>query len=488
MGRGDAMAFVCGCCIPHLDAEDAFFVSPIGPSSYVGREGCRDHGVGAARGTSRSSFVLLKNERVDMESGWHSPYPQRHEDHSTQLSIGLIICLVVQIALFAPWQAANASAASAVASPTLPVGMKSGPTTPAIGSVLGEPSPAVASMTGSCAISAARDLGPGGSPDWSPSGDRLAYHAKDANSVYQLHTMRPDGSGDACLTCAPLPGAPRVDRHKVNPVWHPSGQFIVVQGEMDINPLALFHTNKLISELMVNGLWTNLYVTTPDGQQWYQLTDYSNSQTDGAMLAHFSADGNKMVWSHLVAPASETAPWGQWRMLIADFVTTNGVPRLENVRDITPTNGIFVEANGFSSDGRSVIFTGDMENTHDWGHDIWTLQLATGEIVNLTRSGYWDEHAQYSPGGDKIVYMSSQPYPFDIFKTELMLMAPDGAGQRQLTHFNVPGYPESVDEQSMPTRANWNPEGTALAVTLQFADRYPDTNMWILNFTGPCDG
>jgi Tol biopolymer transport system component len=242
-----------------------------------------------------------------------------------------------------------------------------------------------------------------------------------------------------------------VDRHKVNPVWHPSGRYIAVQGEMDTHPFDWLNRDRLLSELVVNGLWTNIYVTTPDGAQWFRLTDYSTTQADGAAHVHFSADGTKLAWSRLIESASETARWGKWKMLIVDFVVTDGVPSLQNIRDMTPANGVFVGANGFSPDGRKVLFTGDMENTHDWGHDIWTLELASGQLVNLTKSGYWDEHAQYSPSGEKIVYMSSEPYPSDVFKTELMVINVDGTAKRQLTHFNVPGFAESVDEKSMPT-------------------------------------
>lgn len=408
--------------------------------------------------------------------------------HSAFLRVVIMLCLVAPLALFAPQSAATASPAGTSGLPGPSSRTVSEPMVQETGSGSNGPRSLVNSSSDSCVIDQARNLGSGGVPDWSPSGDLLVYHAWDAAGVYQLHTMRPDGSGDVCLTCTSRPGAPRVDRHKVNPVWHPSGRFIAVQGEMDTNPLMLFNSNQLVSELMVNGLWTNLYVTTPDGQQWYRLTDYSNAQTDGAAHAHFSADGTKLVWSRLVAPASESAPWGEWKMLIADFVTTSGVPRLENIRDISPSGGVFLEANGFSPDGTKVLFTGDMENTHPWGHDIWTLELATEKLVNLTKSGYWDEHAQYAPSGNLIVYMSSQPYPFDLFKTELMLMAPDGTGKRQLTHFNVPGYKESTTGTSMPTRANWNAQGTALAVTQQLTEQYPATRMWVLSFAGRCGG
>lgn len=428
-----------------------------------------------------------------MKSGDASSRPKGRRKRRIILVVLVIIVALIGLGQLTPPERPAPESVDADLTPTAtpspespdPIAGAGGPNT---GNGDGSSPSSAGSDAASCDIQQARYLGAGGYPDWSPSGDLLAYHQRDNDDVYQLHTMRPDGSGDVCLTCTAHPGAPRVDRHKMMPVWHPSGRFIAVQGEMDDHPLKILSTNKLLSEFLINGLWTNIYVTTPDGAQWYRLTDHSNSKADGAMHVQFSADGSKMLWSHLVEPASRTLPWGKWRLMIADFVVNDGVPSLQNSRDITPANALFLEAHGFSSDGRNILFTGDMENTHDWGHDIWKMELATGKLVNLTNSDYWDEHSQYSPNGKKIVYMSSEPYPTAFFKTELMLVNPNGTGKRQLTHFNVPGYPESVDEKSMPTRANWNASGSELAVTQQLGDRYPATNMWILSFSGPCGG
>lgn len=426
-----------------------------------------------------------------MKSGDSRPRPRgRRNRRIALLVLALIVSLIGLNQLTPPEQSVPESTEAALTPAATP---SSTPTATAAGTNTGNASESRTSPTGidagsSCDIKEAKYLGAGGYPDWSPSGDLLVYHQWDADRVYQLHTMKPDGSGGICLTCTPHTGAPRVDRHKLIPVWHPSGRFIAVQGEMDSHPLKTLSTNKLLSELLINGLWTNIYATTPDGAQWYRLTDFSATKADGAMHVQFSPDGSQMIWSRLIEPASASAPWGKWKMFIADFVVNAGVPSLQNIRDITPANAVFVESHGFSPDGRNILFTGDLENTHDWGHDIWTMELASGKLVNLTKSGYWDEHAQYSPSGKQIVYMSSEPYPSGFFKTELMLVNADGTGKRQLTHFNVPGYPESVDEKSMPTRANWNADGSALAVTQQLADRYPATNMWILYFNGPCGG
>jgi Tol biopolymer transport system component len=281
---------------------------------------------------------------------------------------------------------------------------------------------------------------------------------------------------------------PPVDRHKVNPTWHASGRFLVIQSEMENHPLSWLRED-WFSELVVNGLWSDLYAVSPDGQRWYRLTNYSNTQTDGAMAPHFSADGTKLFWSRMIGNASDAAPFGVYRLQLADFVIdSTGVPSLRNVRDITPAGANFVEAHGFSPDGRKVIFTGDMQNTHTWGMDIYTMDLSGGSPSNLTKSPHWEEHARYSPSGRQIAYMSSEPYLWLMFHTELMLVDVDTGQRRQATHFNVSDYPEFTEGGSMATRSSWNADGTRLALTQQLSSRYPGRQLWVLTFAGPCGG
>jgi Tol biopolymer transport system component len=174
--------------------------------------------------------------------------------------------------------------------------------------------------------------------------------------------------------------------------------------------------------------------------------------------------------------------------MVANFVVgTDGVPSLRNVADITPAGGgKFFEAHGFSPDGKKAIFTSDMGTPGPVSMDIWTMDLASRALTNMTSSPHWDEHATYSPAGQRISFMSSEPYLWSFLKTELMQMKADGTGKRQLTHFNVPGYVESTAVQSMPTRANWDSTGTRLAVTQQMANTYPAAQMWTITFAGVC--
>lgn len=102
--------------------------------------------------------------------------------------------------------------------------------------------------------------------------------------------------------------------------------------------------------------------------------------------------------------------------------------------------------------------------------DIYVTDLATGSTRNLTNTpGEWDEHAILSPGGRKIVWMSSHGYRFapsqewgNTLNTEYWLMNADGSGKRQLTWFNVPGSPEHTGERVVVADSSWNRRGDQL--------------------------
>jgi Tol biopolymer transport system component len=116
----------------------------------------------------------------------------------------------------------------------------------------------------------------------------------------------------------------------------------------------------------------------------------------------------------------------------------------------------------------------------------------TGELRNLTNSpAVWDEHGVYSSNGKKISFMSSYPYQgepkaFQVLalKTEFMLMDADGAHLQQLTHFNLPGYPESQSSKTIAAVAGFFGDGSQMLGTVMSA-KFGKSN-WILTFRGRC--
>jgi Tol biopolymer transport system component len=204
------------------------------------------------------------------------------------------------------------------------------------------------------------------------------------------------------LTCTAGPGRPRIDRHRTNPIWHPSGQYVVLQAELDDTPLGVLSKIKLVSELVLNGVWNDLYAVTPDGQRWFKLTSTTTSTTDGVLGPTFSPDGRQLLWTHLVAPTSSEAPWGRWRLMLGELAVADGTPALRNVKDITPQGAKFVETGGFSPDGRSIVLTGDMTSQGQWDPHIWTMSLASGALTDLTPGAFYNEHGRFSPSGRSV--------------------------------------------------------------------------------------
>lgn len=339
-----------------------------------------------------------------------------------------------------------------------------------------------------CTIQRATQLSAGGDQSWSHALELIAYAEPDSSGNNQLRTIRPDGTKDTCLSCRVPAGAPRVDRHKANPTWHPSGKWIVLQAESDWHPLVWLR-NAWTKELVINGMSASLWAVSADGKQWHRLTTEEWPTSYGSMSPHFSWDGKRVLWSRIVEPNGLSHPWGKFRLMMADFVLdSSGRPSLKNERDLTPAGHVFVESHGFSPNGAEVLFTSHVGNMEPWNMDIWKLNLTSGKPTRMTPSRNWDEHATFSPTGKKIVYMAGE-LGVGFFSAELMVMNADGSDKQRLTSFNFPGNPGFTGERTMVMRPTFDASGTRMAVMEQLARGYPaHRRMWVLQFAGPCGG
>ena len=64
-----------------------------------------------------------------------------------------------------------------------------------------------------------------------------------------------------------------------------------------------------------------------------------------------------------------------------------------------------------------------------------------------------------------------------------MIMNSDGTNLRQLTHFNLPGYPESQMAQTIAAVAEFRKDGTLFATVM--GPNFSKTN-WVIQFEGIC--
>ncbi|MBU7014690.1 MAG: PD40 domain-containing protein, partial [Theionarchaea archaeon] len=294
---------------------------------------------------------------------------------------------------------------------------------------------------------------------------------------YDVCIMKPDGSQEICLTDKECP-----QKHNGNPVWHPSGQYIVFTSE---NGDVTGHEYDRVS-IPGRGINCNLWAVTPDGETFWQLTEYRTSFTNprGVIHPQFSHDGRTLMWAERVGN-KEGTPWGEWALKVADFVA-DGNCRLENIKTYQPGESLrFYETHAFSGDDTRILFSGNLLSDQlECGLDIYELNLKTENLRRLTDTfNDWDEHAHYSPNGEKIAWMSSTDLgdlgiTFDDIKnhlwglklkTELWIMDTDGSHKQRLTSFNEPGNGEYPGHVAV-SDSSWSPDGTKIAACIAYED------------------
>lgn len=294
----------------------------------------------------------------------------------------------------------------------------------------------------------------GGRVDWSAELNQLAFDRRGADGYYDVYTMQPDGSNVQCLTCS---NSDLPKKNKGNPVWHPSGGYIVFQAEKRFQIFSSYWSEP------GRGFNNDLWISTADGGQAVKLRTVKRRM--GVLHPHFSRDGSKLFWSEKTG--SDT-----WALKLADVIGTGASAQLDNIATYTPGAGLFYESHDISEDGRTLLFSGNLDNQSMSGLDVYTLDIQSQTLTNLTAStDQWDEHAHYAPSGKKIVWMSSKdcnctPAVLKDLRTDIWMMDSDGANKMRLTYFNEPGYPEYISDGIVAGDMSWSPDGRELAAYL----------------------
>ncbi|MCI0557091.1 MAG: hypothetical protein MN733_01240 [Nitrososphaera sp.] len=329
---------------------------------------------------------------------------------------------------------------------------------------------------------------------YSPNGKKYLINKEDDKGIAQIYISKNNSSELTCITCTQRPGGPKPDRFKMQPHWHPSGRWILLAVERDqySPPPLLGRSRNYVEGQLQNGIWTNMYAVSPDGERWHRLTDFKSGVAgtpDGFSGPAFTPDGKRAVWSQIVdGNIFAYWPFGRWELTLADFEEKNGIPSFTNLKNITPKGMSWNEPGGFHPDNESLLITGSIEKDAQ-GMDQYILNIRTGNLANLTNSPIvWDEHGRFSPDGEKLIFMSAYPYRDNPsaskvlgIKTEFMLMNKDGTGLTQLTHFRESGYPEYPS--GIAANPEWSPDGRSVSLRTLIFPNYED---WSITFQGSC--
>jgi Tol biopolymer transport system component len=310
----------------------------------------------------------------------------------------------------------------------------------------------------------------GGRVDWSAANGKIAYDSPDQNGYFQIHVMDADGNNDQCLTCNKS-GIPQ--KHNGNPAWDPSGRYIVFQSEKQQV------SDKLDTQSTPgSGTFNDLWIITRDGSRFWKVRDLPyrlSRNAPGTLHPHFSHDGKRLLWSERVGAGS--GAFGEWVLHIGNVHWGDQVT-MDNVQSLTPGEWpCFYESHGWSKDDSRILFSGNLlRGQPAIGLDIFEMSLATRKLTRLTNTlNEWDEHAQYSPDGRRIVWISNTGLPLKLkpfqLRTEYWIMDADGGNKFQLTHFNTPGSPEHRGKPFITAGdSTWSPDGMRLLALLIDAD------------------
>ncbi len=307
-----------------------------------------------------------------------------------------------------------------------------------------------------------------GDPQIAPDGKHVAYVVtevlKDENRTNSdIWLANADGSGEP----RKLTSSPKHDRH---PRWSPDGKWIAFESTRDGTP--------------------QIFLLAADGGEARKLTTLST----GAGQPMWAPDGKSLAFVSAVFPEFSDKPfkesdklnqekqdardkskvkarmidkllfrhWDEWVddkrqhifvVKVKPDGSADGDPRdvTPGENDGVPTSSTFSAGDefAFSPDGKEIAFSAPplpiREQAWRTNHDVWTVNLATGERKNLTVQNQGaDGYPRYSPDGKLVAYRAQARAGFEADKWSLWVLTLATGERRNLTA----NWDRSVDDFS----------------------------------------
>ena len=315
-------------------------------------------------------------------------------------------------------------------------------------------------------------------PQLSPDGQQVAYVVaevlKAENRTQSDIWVIPATGG----TPKQLTNAPKHDRH---PRWSPDGKWIVFESNRDgdfqiwIMPAKGGKARKLTTLATE----ANQPVWSPTGDKiafvsavFPEFSDQPFAKSDPLNKQKLAAREQSKVKARMITQLLYRH-WDSWvddrrqHLFVMELKNgkATGVPRdvTPGENDAIPTSSTFSEGDefAFSPDGNELAYAAPHHVTREqaWStnHDIWTVNLDTGERRQITTNPAADTHPRYSPDGKQLAYRAQARAGFESDRWQLRLRTLASGEDRSLTA----GFDSGVGA------VGWMADGTSLVFNAQ---------------------
>lgn len=287
-------------------------------------------------------------------------------------------------------------------------------------------------------------------PQLSPDGKLVAFVLtavnKDSNKTNSDIWLIPSEGGEA----RQLTNSPKQDRH---PRWSPDGKWILFEsnrgGEFQIYRTGTEGTD--VKQLTTIATEANQAIWSPDGKSiafvsavFPEFSEKTYQESNLLNKQKLDARENSKVKARIITKLLYRH-WDSWVddkrqhifVMALDGSATRDVTPGD--RDAPPTSFTFSAGDdfAFSPDGRELAYTATPTPPHSesWStnHDIYIVNLITGDREQLTTNPAADGYPQYSPDGRYIAYRAQSTPGFEADRWQLILYDRSAHTRKSLT-------------------------------------------------------